>query len=459
MVTQGIRPWRLRNRLLVAMMVGMLIALSVTGAVLSRLFEQELEQQIRSELLRYLDRVTAQVNLSPSGPATVNTQGLTDPRWHQPYSGLYWQLSANDGSTELRSRSMWDQHLRISIEDPQSSELLLSQVPGPQSQQLMALSRTLHLPDAPKQSWTLSVALDHAELHSATQSFNATLVLALGLLFALMLALGGLQLFMGLSPLDALQRGLQRLKNGESDHLEGHYPAELQPLVDDFNQALKQQSDSALLAREQAGNLAHGVKTPLSVMQQAAQSHPNHPLAMTVQDQVTQAKRQIDWHLAKSRAAAAHHQIHEVNAVTPLIERLIHAMTVVHAQRALTIHWQQPPLNLAFMGTAQDFQEMLGNLLDNACQWAKTAVWVSLNQQGTNRLALHIDDDGNGLSQAEIKQVTQRGTRMDERQPGSGLGLAITQDLAITYGGQLELSHSPHGGLRASLILPAGTVD
>ena len=454
-MTHAIRPWALRTRLLVGMVLGMLVALSVTGMVLSRLFENELEQQIRTELARHLDRVTSQVSLSPDAPAEINSQALTDPRWAQPYSGLYWQLHANDGSAALRSRSMWDSALDVQPISDGTAAPVLAQVPGPQRQELMVLSRSLHLPEAPEKAWTLSVAVDHAELHSGARSFNTTLAIALGLLFLLMLALSGIQLAMGLAPLQALQLGLARLKQGDSAQLEGQYPAELQPLVDDLNHALKQQTDAALLAREQAGNLAHGVKTPLSVMQQMAQNHVGHPLAEAVKEQVGHAKRQIDWHLAKSRAAAAHHQVHEVTSAVPLIDSLVRAMRVVHQERNLQITWHAPATHIAFLGAATDFQEMLGNVLDNACQWASTNVSISLGQHAPKELILHVDDDGPGLTEAEMKSVIQRGARLDERQSGSGLGLAIAQDLALTYGGQLTLSQSPQGGLRATLGLPA----
>lgn len=449
------RPRTLRSRLLIGLVLGVTLALCVTGAVLSRLFEQELEKQIGNELVRYLDRVTAQVTLVPDVPAVVNTQALTDPRWLQPYSGLYWQLSASDGSAALRSRSLWDVQLLVQAVAPGTASPQLTQTQGPQGQDLMVLSHPLQLPGQGGPSWTLSVALDHAELHSAAQSFNKTLVLALGVLLFLISTLGGAQLYVGLAPLRALQQGLQRLKQGQSNQLQGQYPAELQPLVDDFNQTLKQQSDAALLAREQAGNLAHGVKTPLSVMYQTAQNYPDHPLAEAVIEQVSQAKRQVDWHLAKSRAAAAHQQVHDASAVVPLIDSLVRAMQVVHAHRNLRLHWSAPGHGPVFLGASQDFQEMLGNLLDNACHWARANVWLTLDTPTPQVMVLSVDDDGPGLSHAEMEKATQRGIRLDERQSGSGLGLAISQDLALTYGGQIGLSDSPEGGLRAALTLPA----
>lgn len=435
--------------------VGLLVALGATGWTLSRLFEKELEQQIQTELLRYLDRVTAQVTLAPNAPAALDSQQLTDPRWTQPYSGLYWQLTQVTSQETLRSRSLWDAQLTLTTPTHAERDLWLAQYAGPKNQELMVLTRSMHHAATPNDIWYVSVAVDHTSVHSATQSFNTALAVALALLLLLMLVLSWWQLRLGLAPLNSLQAGLARLKRGDSNSLEGHYPAELQPLVDDFNHTLQQQRTSALLAREQAGNLAHGAKTPLSVMQQAAQPYGDHPLALTVLEQVTQAKRQIVWHLAKSRAGAAHQEIHEANAVTPMIDSLVRAMRVVHANKQLRLEWHKPEQPMDFLGAAQDFQEMLGNVLDNACLWAKHTVRISVAPQHDNQLQIMVQDDGPGLSAVHMQQVLQRGVRLDEQQAGSGLGLTITHDLAVTYGGQLQLSSSTLGGLQVSLTLPA----
>lgn len=437
------------------MAIGLLVALGATGWTLSRLFEQEVQRQIRTELLRHLDYVTAQVTLTPNATATLDDLQLTDPRWTQPYSGLYWQLTQATGEHTLRSRSLWDAQLPASAPAHGETGAWLTQSDGPKKQRLLVLTRSIHPMDADNDIWYVSVALDQASVHSAMQSFNTALTVAMALLLLLMLALSWFQLRLGLAPLNSLQAGLDRLKRGDSNALEGHYPTELQPLVDDFNLALYHQHTSALLAREQAGNLAHGVKTPLSVMQQAAQLYGDHPLAQTVSEQVTQAKRQIDWHLAKSRAAAAHQQIHEANAVTPMVDSLVRAMRVVHASKQLNVQWVQPTQQIDFLGAVPDFQEMLGNVLDNACMWATHTVRISVTYQHPNQLQITIQDDGPGLSAAHIQHVMQRGVRLDEQQSGSGLGLTITQDLAATYGGKLQLSSSALGGLQATLTLPA----
>jgi signal transduction histidine kinase len=189
--------------------------------------------------------------------------------------------------------------------------------------------------------------------------------------------------------------------------------------------------------------------------QPAIPATQNATLALTIREQVTQAKRQIDWHLAKSRAAAAHQQIHEANAVSPMVDSLVRAMRVVHAKKQLNLEWRKPEQHIDFLGAAQDFQEMLGNVLDNACMWAEHTVRISVAQQHSNQLQIMVQDDGPGLSAAHMQQVLQRGVRLDEQQAGSGLGLTITQDLAATYGGQLQLSASALGGLQATLTLPA----
>jgi signal transduction histidine kinase len=217
-------------------------------------------------------------------------------------------------------------------------------------------------------------------------------------------------------------------------------------------------------ARTQAGNLAHAIKTPLAALSQAAaatqqQRETGAALAALVEEQVAVARRQVDWHLARSRAAAAQGLPGARIALEPVLQGLLRVLDRVHAERRLSLRCAPMPPGLAFAGEVQDLQEILGNLLDNACKWARQQVLVSATSGGTEgarRLRIVIDDDGPGIDAARRGAVLARGARLDEAVPGSGLGLAIVHELVGLYQGSLQLQAAPMGGLRVELVLPGG---
>jgi signal transduction histidine kinase len=227
------------------------------------------------------------------------------------------------------------------------------------------------------------------------------------------------------------------------------------PLVEEFNTVLAHNADVVERARTHAGNLAHALKTPLSVLANAAQAKDQQDpeLARLVVEQIGVARRQVDYHLARAQAAAATRVPGAKTVLLPVIEGLVRVMQRVHAERDIKIAVQPWSAPLSFRGESQDLQEMLGNLLDNACKWAVHRVDVSAHSDGAT-FTLFLDDDGAGLDAQQREAVMRRGVRADEQVPGSGLGLAIVDDLARLYGGRVELLDSPLGGLRAALTLP-----
>ena len=236
----------------------------------------------------------------------------------------------------------------------------------------------------------------------------------------------------------------------------GDFPIEVMPLVEEFNTMLAHNAAVVERARTHAGNLAHALKTPLSVMANAAQTPKQHDpeLARLVVEQIGQARRQVDYHLARAQAAAATRVPGAKTVLLPVVEGLVRVMQRIHAQRDIAIAVASCAPELAFRGETQDLHEMLGNLLDNACKWAGHRVEIRADNDG-GTLTITLDDDGSGLDAQQRSAVIRRGVRADEQVPGSGLGLAIVDDLARLYGGRLELLDSPLGGLRAALRLPA----
>lgn len=448
----------LRLRLLGATLVTLALALAGAHAWLGGLFRDHVLRQFDTTLVLQLDQLTARLEFDAQGLPQIDPRSLSDPRLDRPYSGLYWQLDrmSPDGQARvgvLRSRSLWDTQLALSADLLADGDLHTHDGVGPQDHAVRIVERSLAAAEQPQARWRLMVAADTRETQSAVHDFNGVLAASLAGL-GLLLALAALaQVAVGLSPLRAMQRALQQVREGRTARLEGRFPAEVQPLIDDFNGVLERNAEVVSRARTQAGNLAHALKTPLAVLGNAAAQAPHSDLAPLVSEQVQLAQRHIQWQLARARAAASQGLPGQRTPLQPLLAGLLRAMGKLHAERGLAIAASELPADSAFAGEEQDLREMLGNLLDNACRSARSAVRVHAVREGT-RLHIVVDDDGPGIAPEQRAVVLQRGVRLDESTPGSGLGLAIVVELAQLYGGALTLGTSPAGGLSARLSLP-----
>jgi signal transduction histidine kinase len=255
-------------------------------------------------------------------------------------------------------------------------------------------------------------------------------------------------------PLDAIRRRLVDVRNGTERRLQGTYPAEVQPLVEDLNALLAHNEQVVTRANARAGDLAHGLKTPLAVLANEAATLArtgDAELAETLAQQVALMQRQVEYHLAHARAAAAGAATHARCPIGESAEALRRALLRLHSERGLHIDVE---VNAGdeVLGRREDLDEMLGNLLDNACKWAKSRIVISSHRDG-DRVVIAVDDDGPGIGASLRDRVLQRGVRADEAAPGSGLGLAIVRDIAELYGGTIALAASPLGGTRAELTL------
>jgi signal transduction histidine kinase len=260
----------------------------------------------------------------------------------------------------------------------------------------------------------------------------------------------------GLMPFERLRAHLARVKDGSANHVEGVYPVEVQPLVDDLNALLDQRERAVARAQAQAGDLAHGLKTPLAVMMHEAdrlESNGLGDLAGSIAHQTERMRRQIDYHLAHARAAASGATLGARSVLLESSDGLARTLRRLYGDRGVSIH-VDVPVDLLARVQREDLDEMLGNLLDNGCKWARSQVSLAAHA-GHGRVVVYVDDDGPGIEPSMRTTVLQRGVRADEAAPGSGLGLAIVRDLAELYGGTITLSAAPAGGLRASLDLPA----
>lgn len=450
----------LRRRLLIGTLAWILASLVVAGWGLGQLFHRHVERQLDAELGTHLNQLAAALALDADGEP-LREPALSDPRFARPYSGLYWQIDRIDSGGEgpgerafLRSRSLWDAVLSVPADALADGELHVHRVEGPDGQALRMIERVLRPAERPEQALRLILAANEALVDVPVARLHGVLVLALGVLAAGLAAAAVVQLRLGLAPLGRLRDALAAVHQGRRSAIEGRFPSEIQPLVDEFNAVLARNAEVVERARTQAGNLAHALKTPLSVLANAA-ARDEGALAKLVAEQVGLARTQVDYHLARARAAAAAGLPGQHTALRPALEGLLRLMDKVHAERGLQLRVVDCPPALAFRGEVQDLQEMLGNLLDNACKWAATKVELRCHREG-ECLVVDIDDDGPGLPAAARELVFARGARADERAPGSGLGLAIVRELAELYGGSVTLEASPLGGVRAALSLPAG---
>ena len=292
--------------------------------------------------------------------------------------------------------------------------------------------------------------VDPVVLHS---TFRVAPVPAL--VAVLCMVLGFLQVRRGLSPINQLRRRLAAVHKGAEARVGGVYPSEVQPLVDDVNELLDDRERRVTRAIERAGDLAHGLKTPLAVLAheaQQARAVGQRQLAAEIAQQIDRMRRQIDYHLAQARSAASSASSTARTPVATAAEGLSRALQRLHAERGLRIDVDTGTSHV-FRGQREDLDEMLGNLLDNACKWARTQVRLTCSTEG-DHVVIAIDDDGPGIDPAMREVVMHRGVRADEAAQGSGLGLAIVRDLAEVYGGSISLEESPIGGARARLILP-----
>jgi len=438
------------------------IILLITGIVLSSLYRQAVERAFDRRLGVYLRTLVADV-ASPEDAGEKFPQSLGEPLFELPLSGWYWQVTRLDsGKPEVRaSRSLWDgglPHLEafgIAAGPDGSREGYVS---GPEDQRLRLVERNIDLGD--EGHYLVTVAGDAAEISEETRSFDQALIITFSLLAAVLLLTTTFQVRFGLAPLKRITDGLAAIRSGSAERLAGKFPEEIAPLARETNALIDANKEIVVRARTHVGNLAHALKTPLSVMVNEATARGGEPFAQKILEQADIMRDQVARHLERARLATRLTVVGSVTEVVPVVTALARTMEKIHRDKNLTIEVHADD-KAKFHGERPDFEEMMGNLVDNACKWASSRVAIEVVSERSDHVSAHqtiriiIDDDGRGLSPSEREQVAKRGQRLDETKPGSGLGLSIVVELAALYGGSLTLGTAPLGGLRAELVLPA----
>jgi signal transduction histidine kinase len=454
------RASSLATRLFLSATAWVVVILIITGFVLSSVYRDATERAFDRRLNLYLRTLIAEV-ATPDEPPDRQFQSLGEPLFELPLSGWYWQITRTDTEkAETRaSRSLWDKKLP-KLDD--SAELTaagvrLGYVDGPEGQDLRMVERPVDLGADGK--FLVSVAGDATEIFDETRSFDYYLGGTFAALGIVLLLTTIFQVRFGLAPLKRISDSIADIRSGRAERLEGQFPVEIAPLARETNALIDANREIVERARTHVGNLAHAIKTPLSVIVNEASAHGADPFATKVLEQADVMRDQVAHHLERARIAARLTIVGTVTEVAPAIEALRRTMEKIHRGRGIVIEVEADP-QAKFRGERQDLEEMAGNLVDNACNWAASRVFIEMRverpvEPGAGPiLRITVDDDGRGLSAAERAQVARRGQRLDESKPGSGLGLSIVVDLAALYGGSLSLGNAPIGGLRAELVLP-----
>jgi signal transduction histidine kinase len=445
----------LARRLVLLALGWSLAVLLISAAVSTLLFQQAALRRMDASLGELIDQLLTGTTIEDGQPIAPV---LTDLQALRAYSGRYWQIATPlpDGRIQpvARSYSLFDAVLAT----PPDIMDRLKAAPGrpiaydtrgPQREPLRARARYAELQGTPV---VFVAAEDRSAVDRDVRNFVAWTSGALIMLGAGLIAAVIVQVRVGLRPLFELRREIAAVRRGKAERLAGSYPTEVAPLADELNALLAHNQEVVERQRTHVGNLAHALKTPISVMVTEAAQRPG-PLAEVVTRQAETMQRQVDHHLRRARAAARTQGLGERTSMAEVLDELARTLERIFRDKGVTIDWDAAE-DLFFQGERQDFLEIAGNAMENACKWCSAKVRVRGEPLGADRLRLTIEDDGPGLPPERRDEVIRRGARLDENAPGSGLGLAILDELARAYGGALKLGDSTLGGLMVQIDLP-----
>ena len=432
----------LRLRFLLAAAISIALALFIAGWALIQLFERQVRDSLLNDLDNDLLQLVGAIAVGTDGAVSINGQ-LADPRFGEPYSGRYWRIDFGPPGAKvlrepLRSRSLWDADM-----DPSKP------LQGPDDEALIFASRQITVDAGGKELplW-LSVAANAKEVKVPLASLRNQLIVSLMLIGAALTVAAWIQVSVGLSPLRALRRQLADVRSGQSSRLTGGFPDEVAPLVGELNDVLEMRDKSLERARRRAGDLAHGLKTPLTVLSSIARDIRKQKLTAAAEDIEEQAETMrlhVERALARARLSAGGGRA--ATPLRPVLDKVVAAMQRLPKGDDLDWHiYASGPETVPV--EANDLTELLGNLLDNARCWAASQIAIRLEGG-----LLSIEDDGPGVPDNELGRIGERGRRLDESKTGSGLGLSIVADIADTYGFSVHYGRSPLGGLKVSIRL------
>jgi signal transduction histidine kinase len=445
----------LRLRLLLLGGGTVAVALLIAGAGITGLFERHVERRAVIELDTYIRQISAGVSFDAKGAAAFN-HTLPDPRFGEPLGGLYWQIQDETDDRLLRSRSLWDEVLKLPRDMLDPGKVHLHTIDGPPGSVLLARERSIsYATPAGTHRVRIAVALDMREIRAALAEFGTDIVRALALLGIALMAAAWAQITLGLKPLKVLRESVLAIRSGQKKRIDVAGPREVMPLVSAVNSLLDAQAQAMESAKARAADLAHGLKTPLTVLiADAAKLRASGATAVAaeIEELADIMRRNIDRELSRARLESAHGlQVH-VTWVEPVVAKLVRALG--RTPQGEVLEWSASiPRDAAAPVREDDLAELIGNLLDNACKWAASAVTISA--KAGDGITITIEDDGPGAPEAFVHRLGERGLRLDGEVPGSGFGLAIAQDIVRAYGGTLTFANIEPHGFKATIGFPA----
>ena len=445
------RPRRLRSltrRIIGIAAIWITVLLLGGGFALDRVLTSSLVENFDKQLEYVLNAMIAASEIGPEGEVRFN-RPPADQRFLEPYSGVYFQVSG-EGADTFPSRSLWDRRLRV---DAAHNDIDLHTYDSREfaNEPLRVVERDVILPGT-EVRWRFQVAQSREIIDRQITDLRTTLIWSFAALGLGLLVLAALQAFYGLWPLRRVRSEVIAIRSGRQSRISEDFPREIHPLVVELNALLAHSEEQAEEARRHAGNLAHALKTPLTVVTNAATAH-SPDLDLTVIREATVMRRQVDHHLARARAIGRRASLQARARVWDSLEAVERAVTRLYPDVTVDIAGNR---EAAVRVERQDMDEMLGNLVENAAKYGHGRVFVTVDQAGGDGVEILIEDDGPGIPTGERESIFARGARLDTTgKPGTGLGLAIVRDVAEIYGGSIRLEESEDlGGLLARLSLP-----
>lgn len=420
------------------------------GVALDRIQRDAITRNFDDGMAYALTAMISSAEIGPDGEVFFN-RPLADQRFLEPNSGLYYQISAK-GHEDWRSRSLWDRALKLDVERKDTKLRVYDSDQFP-DESLRVMERPVIIPGS-KDQWVFAVAQARSGLDAQIRSLRSTLIQSFALLGIGLFLMASIQSVYGLRPLRALRREIIRMRAGEKSRVTEAVPDEVLPMVEELNGLLAHNEQQAEEARAHAGNLAHALKTPLTVIMNAATA--NAPdLKETIMREAATMRRQVDHHLARARAVGRRGMAQSRANVWESLQAVERAVARLYPDVRIDMDGDEAATVLV---ERQDLDELLGNLIENAAKYGGGSVFATVAASPDGQtVSIDVEDDGSGIPAAERARIFDRGVRLDTGKPGTGLGLAIVRDVAEIYRGSVALLESEDlGGLLVRLTLPAG---
>lgn len=446
-------PNSLAMRAIVLSTIWAAISLVVIASVITSLYRSAAERNYEGLLSAHLFNLIGATAIDDKGKLSGAPE-LGDLRYTMPSSGWYWEVvpvtpkltgnlrSASLGTSKITAPSVQDHPFDTNFKREYEAD-------GLDGERVEVYETEVTL-GADDQIARFRVMGNLNEFEAEISDFANSLYRYLGLFGLGSIAVNALAILAGLNPLKRAREALAAVREGKSHRLDGKFPQEIEPLANEMNALIDNNRRIVERSRTQVGNLAHSLKTPLSVIANEGRALAGKN-GKVIGEQAQAMQTQIQHYLQRARVAAQRDSVVFRAPIEPILERMLRVMRKLNPDKTFELSGEYQ--GLIFAGEAEDFEELLGNLLENAGKWGRKKVGITVHQT-PQTFEVNIGDDGPGLADNQMQEALKRGKRLDETTPGTGLGLAIVSDTVREYGGKLHLSRSALGGLNVKIELP-----